>query len=133
LASKYLSLPMVSSLAAQLAKGASINTQFLVDRTKRKYAESFLFTGKEAEQYDLESIHALAVNGFAQLLALEPSFSQFQELISESSRNLDRTLLGKQENAELNGKLRLAILQLGPFLLETPTAKFLEWLVRRYR
>jgi hypothetical protein len=124
---------MVSSLAAQLAKGASANAQFLVDRTKRKYAQSFLFTGKEADQYDLDSIHALAVNGFAQLVSLEPSLAQFEELISEENKTLDRTLLNKEEDAELSAKLRLALLKLGSFLLETPTAKFLEWLVRRYR
>ena len=136
-ASKFISsllvALMVSSLAAQLAKGASVNAQFLVDRSKRKHVESFLFTGKEADQYDSDSVLALAVNGFTQLVSLEPSLAQFQDLVSESSRTLDRTLLGKQENAELSAKLRLALLHLGSHLLETPTAKFLEWLVRRFR
>ena len=124
---------MVSSLAAQLAKGASVNAHLLVDRTKRKYAQSYLFTGKEAEQYDLDSIHALALNGFSQLVSLEPSFSQFEELVDDRSRTLDRTLLRREDDNELSAKLRLVLLRLGPFLVETPTAKFLEWLVRRYR
>ncbi|KAJ7836801.1 hypothetical protein B0H14DRAFT_1119928 [Mycena olivaceomarginata] len=40
---------MVSSLAAQLAKGASLNTTLLVYRSHRKAAESYLFTGCEAD------------------------------------------------------------------------------------
>ena len=55
---------MTSSLAAQLAANASLNANLLVDRSKRKPTQSYLFTGRDADNYDLDSIHALAVNGF---------------------------------------------------------------------
>ncbi|KAJ7740997.1 hypothetical protein B0H14DRAFT_3515417 [Mycena olivaceomarginata] len=108
---------MVSSLAAQLAKGASLNTTLLVDRSRRKAAESYLFTGREADQHDLESIHALGVNGFLQLTTLNPAFREFE---AEAITQLD---LG------ISGFLSL----LGPYVMEAPTGKVLEWLVRRFR
>jgi len=46
----------MSSLAAQLAQTASQSAALLVGRSRQKSAESYLFTGREADQHDLESI-----------------------------------------------------------------------------
>ncbi|KAJ7306649.1 hypothetical protein DFH08DRAFT_515974 [Mycena albidolilacea] len=40
---------MVLSLAAQFAKGASLNTTLLFSSSRRKAGESYLFTGREAD------------------------------------------------------------------------------------
>ena len=61
---------MSSSLAAQLAQSASLNSTQLLERTRRKPTESYLFSGKDANQHDLESLHALASSAFAQLKTL---------------------------------------------------------------
>jgi U3 small nucleolar RNA-associated protein 10 len=125
---------MTSVLAAQLAHSASLNSALLVDRSRRKAVESYLFTGREADAHDLESIHALASNALIQLSVLNSSLTQFEShLFSDSVKGLDRTLLGVQANAELDRNIEGFLAMLGPYLLESPTGKVLEWLVRRFR
>ncbi|KDQ54552.1 hypothetical protein JAAARDRAFT_135194 [Jaapia argillacea MUCL 33604] len=125
---------MVSSLAAQLSQGASLNLQLLVDRSKRKPTESYLFTGREADHHDLESIHALANNGFIQLRSLQPSIAGFENaLFSDAAKSIDRTLLDAGAMEELDGNVGGLLRCLGMNLMEAPTGKVLEWLVRRFR
>ncbi|KAF8630264.1 hypothetical protein AX17_005450 [Amanita inopinata Kibby_2008] len=124
----------MTSLAAQLTKNASLNSAILVDRSRRKPRESYLFTGKEAEHHDLESLHALGLNGLIQLSALNPALREFEgELFSEHAKSTDRTLLSAEVNAELDKTIAACLSLLGPYLLESPTNKVLEWLVRRFR
>jgi U3 small nucleolar RNA-associated protein 10 len=125
---------MPSSLAAQLAQGASLNAPFLVDRSKRKSVESYLFTGRDAAQHDLDTIHALAVNGLLQLRSLDRRLGAFEDsLLSSAGRDTDRTLKTAEENARLDATIEEFLMLLGPFILEAPTGKILEWLVRRFR
>ena len=124
----------MSSLAAQLTKNASLNTTLLVDRSRRKHAESYLFTGRDADQHDLDSIHALGVNGLLQLASLNPSLQQFEEkLFSDHAKSTDRTLLPSEANADLDTSIVACLSLLGPYLMETPTGKVIEWLIRRFR
>ncbi|KAG6857013.1 hypothetical protein H0H87_010685 [Tephrocybe sp. NHM501043] len=124
----------MSSLAAQLAQNASLNTALLVDRSRRKAAESYLFTGREADQHDLESIHALGVNGLLQLALLNPLLRNYEDqLFSDYAKATDRTLLSVESNAELDAGLAAFLALLGPYVMEAPTGKVLEWLVRRFR
>ncbi|EPQ56067.1 hypothetical protein GLOTRDRAFT_129071 [Gloeophyllum trabeum ATCC 11539] len=125
---------MVSSLAAQLAQGASLNTSLLVDRSKRKWAESYLFTGREADQHDLDSIHALGVSGFIRLKTLNPALNAYEDaLFSDATKGLDRTLLNVTANAELDKNIAGCLRLLGPYLMDAPTGRVIEWLVRRFR
>ena len=125
---------MTSSLATQLAQGASLNSALLVDRSKRKYAESYLFTGKEADHHDLYSVHALALNGFTQLCSVNPILGTFEQaLLSDAARSIDRTLLVKEKAEELSLTIGRFLRLLGPHLLDAPSGKILEWLVRRFR
>ncbi|KAH9989552.1 hypothetical protein BJV77DRAFT_1069406 [Russula vinacea] len=105
---------MPSSLATQLAQTASLNSALLVDRARRKPTQSYLFTGREADKHDLESIHAFALNAFIQLRQWNPAIQKYESaLFSDAAKGLDRTLL--------------------PDLTELPTGRLLEWLVRRFR
>lgn len=125
---------MPSSLAAQLAQTSSLNSSLLVDRSRRTPTESYLFTGREADQHDLDSLHALASNAFLQLRQLNPSFrTYYDSLFSDAARSIDRTLLGGDEAKELNGSIARFLPLLGPWLMEAPSGKVLEWLVRRFR
>ncbi|ESK96722.1 u3 small nucleolar RNA-associated protein 10 [Moniliophthora roreri MCA 2997] len=125
---------MVSSLAAQLAQNASLNSSLLVDRSRRKQTESYLFTGKDADQYDLDSLYALAVNGFLQLVSLNPTLGTYEDaLFSHSAKSTDRTLLTAEANSELDASISSFLQALGPYLMEAPTGKVIEWLVRRFR
>jgi len=122
------------TLAAQLAQNASLNASLLVDRSRRKPTTSYLFTGKDADELDLESIYALSVNSLLGLSSVEPKLRKFEDdLFSEQAKETDRTLLTKERIAELDERIEELLWALGPYLMEPPTAKILEWLVRRFR
>ncbi|KAF9468309.1 hypothetical protein BDZ94DRAFT_1246474 [Collybia nuda] len=124
----------MSSLAAQLAQNASLNTVLLVDRSRRKAGESYLFTGREADQHDLESIHALGINGLLQLASLNAAFREIEDpLFSEHAKTTDRTLLSAETNTDLDKSIATCLALLGPYLMEIPSGKVIEWLVRRFR
>ena len=124
----------MTSLAVQLAQNASLNKALLVDRSRRKPRESYLFTGKEADNHDLDSLHALGINGLIQLSSLNPQLRTFEDsLFSDQARSTDRTLLSTELNEQLNKNIAAFLPLLGPYLLESPSNKVLEWLVRRFR
>ena len=124
----------MSSLAAQLAQGASLNSSLLVDRSRRKATESYLFTGRDTDLHDLDSIHALGNNGLLQLALVDPIFRTYEgALFSDAARETDRTLLPTQAIHELDKSIASLLARLGPYLLDAPTGKVIEWLVRRFR
>jgi U3 small nucleolar RNA-associated protein 10 len=125
---------MSSSLAAQLAQATSLNAAILVDRTRRKATQSYLFTGREADKHDLESIHALGLNAFIQLCQWNPAIQSYENaLFSDAAKALDRTLLPVIEAKELDRNISSFLPFLGKDLTEMPTGRVLEWLVRRFR
>lgn len=125
---------MSSSLAKQLAAGASLNSASLIDRSRRKPTPSYLFTLREADQHDLESIYALGVNGFHRLKHIEGRLLGFEDtLFSSSAKATDRTLQTSEANAKLDATIGAFLPLLGPYLLESPTTNVIEWLVRRFR
>ncbi|KAF8154101.1 hypothetical protein B0H34DRAFT_800000 [Crassisporium funariophilum] len=124
----------MSSLAAQLAQNASLNTALLVDRSRRKPVSSYLFTGREADQHDLQAIHALGVNSLLHLASVNPALEKYEHaLFSDQAKATDRTLLPADASDELDKSIEEFLLLLGPYLMEAPTGKILEWLVRRFR
>ncbi|KAL0952425.1 hypothetical protein HGRIS_006698 [Hohenbuehelia grisea] len=125
---------MVSALAAQLAQSSSLNTNLLSEKNRHKATESYLFTGRDADQHDLETIYSLADNGLRQLLYLEPGLNRCRRILfSESSKTFDRTLQTVEQNARLDESIGLCLRLLGPHLMEAPAGKLIEWLVRRFR
>ena len=78
---------MASSLAAQLSQTASLNASLFVDRSRRKPTQSYLFTGHEADQHDLDSIHALGSNGLMQLAILNVSLGKFEDTLFSDAAN----------------------------------------------
>ncbi|KIJ18295.1 hypothetical protein PAXINDRAFT_97715, partial [Paxillus involutus ATCC 200175] len=140
---------MPSALATQLATSASLNASFLQDRSKKRQTESYLFTAKDSDLHDLDSIHALAMTAFSQLCTLSPAFSSrnvkagddgmplavdFEHnLFSDAAKGMDRTLQTKEVDANLDRNINAFLALLGPWLMEVPTSKVLEWLIRRFR
>lgn len=125
---------MPSSLATQLAQSVSLNSAILVDRARRKPTRSYLFTEREADKHDLESIHALALNAFIQLRRWNPALQSYENsLFSDAAKGIDRTLLPLEEAKELDRKISGFLPLLGNDLMEMPTGRVLEWLVRRFR
>lgn len=122
------------SLAEQLAKNASLNANLFAERTKRKPTVSYLFTGRDADQYDLETIFALGQNAYLQLCSMQSALEVYEDaLFSDKAKATDRTLLPGDEAAELDRSIEGFMAMLGPYLMEAPTGKVLEWLVRRFR
>lgn len=125
---------MPSSLAAQLAQTASLNSALLVDRARRKPTQSYLFTRHEADKHDLDSIHAVALNAFIQLRQWNTAIPRYESaLFSDAAKGLDRTLLPADEAKDLDGNISAFLPLLGKDLMEMPTGRVLEWLVRRFR
>jgi U3 small nucleolar RNA-associated protein 10 len=125
---------MVSSLESQLAQGSSLNAVLLADPSRRASTESYLLTGREADHHDLDSIHALAASAFLQLRQLNAAFGSYENsLFSDTAKGVDRTLLSREAVTALNKDLAEFLPLLGPYLMEIPTGKVLEWLVRRFR
>ena len=124
----------MSSLASQLAQNASLNSALLVDRSRRKQLSSYLFTGREADQQYLGAIHALGVNALVHLSSVEPALAKYEDILfSDLAKSTDRTLLSVNASRELDKSIEEFLLQLGPYLMETPSSSILEWLVRRFR
>lgn len=140
---------MPSALAVQLAASTSLNASLLQDRSKKRQTESYLFTGRDTDLHDLDAIYALASTAFSHLRSLSPVFASKtfkvgvdgsslavdfeQALFSDAARALDRTLQTSEFNANLDRNINAFLALLGPWLMEAPTSKTLEWLVRRFR
>ncbi|KAH7908681.1 hypothetical protein BJ138DRAFT_1128268 [Hygrophoropsis aurantiaca] len=141
---------MPSALSNQLAVSASLNSSLLLDHTrKKKQTASYLFSGREVDAHDLDSIHAIASNAFTHLRTISPSISSKiidvgtegtsvtvdfeQSLFSDSARVMDRTMQSKDVTLLLDRTLGVFLRLLGPCLLQAPTGKVLEWLVKRFR
>ncbi|PCH43122.1 hypothetical protein WOLCODRAFT_121527 [Wolfiporia cocos MD-104 SS10] len=125
---------MVSSLAAQLAQSASLNAALLGENSRRKALQSYLFSTKDARQHDLDAIHALGYNAFLQFSSLEPAFGHYEKaLFSTAAKNTDRTLQPADASAQLDQRLSSFLPLLGPYLMDAPAGKVIEWLVRRFR
>jgi hypothetical protein len=119
---------MVSSLVAQLATNSSLNLGV------RKPGQSYLFTGRDAYKHDLDSIHPLAVNALLQLASLNPVLRSYKNvLFSDAVKGLDRTMLSGEANVELDRNIAAFLPLLGPYLMDGPSGKVIEWLVRRFR
>jgi len=54
-------------------------------------------------------------------------------LFSDAVKDVDRTLLSKDKNDELDRNLKDLLRLLGPWLMEGMVGKILEWLIRRFR
>lgn len=125
---------MPSAFATQLAQTASLNAAALSTSKRKPLTQSYLFTAKEASNQDLDSIFAIASNGFLQLRTVVPKLGDLEDaLFSEKAKVTDRTLLSQDVAEVLNARISDALKLLGPHIMEAPTGKILEWLVRRFR
>lgn len=121
---------MATSLAEQLQRLKTPQTQLLIDRKKRP---SILFDEKEAAEKDRETIFDIGYSGFQDLVKLNPSFLQFESsLFDKNARDLQRAVENKEVNEQLNDVLKKFMIHLSPYLLLQPSHKCLEWLIRRF-
>ena len=56
-----------------------------------------------------------------------------ETLFGESSLSRDRTMLGKEENAQIDRLIEIWLTRMAGLLLDRNVSKCIEWLVRRFR
>ncbi|CAN7010076.1 unnamed protein product [Brassica rapa subsp. trilocularis] len=125
---------MSSSLASQLQAIKSI-VQADTEPSKRPYTRpSILFSPKEAADFDIESIHELGLKGLEVLGNKDERFKNFaNDLFSHKSREIDRELLSKEENAKIDASISSYLRLLSGYLQFRASLETLEYLIRRYK
>ncbi|TPX31290.1 hypothetical protein SmJEL517_g05324 [Synchytrium microbalum] len=82
---------------------------------------------------DRDTLHALALQALQELTLKDQRFQAYElTLFSDAVKNLDRTLLTRQENDLLDASISGLLQLLSKYFLEASAAPVLEWLVRRF-
>ncbi|XP_010464227.1 PREDICTED: uncharacterized protein At3g06530 isoform X2 [Camelina sativa] len=125
---------MSSTMESQLqALKSVIKTQ--TEPSKRPFTRpSILFSPKEAADFDIESIFELGLKGLEVLGNKDERFKNYMnDLFSHKSREIDRELLGKEENARIDASISSYLRLLSGYLQFRASLETLEYLIRRYK
>ncbi|CAL5366770.1 unnamed protein product [Camellia sinensis] len=125
---------MATSIASQLlAIKSLIKTDS--EPQKRPFTRpSILFDSKEAADIDLETILSISLSGLEVLISMDERFRDHKnDLFSHKSRELDRELVGIEENNRINSSISSYLRLLSGFFQLPSALKTLEYLIRRYK
>ncbi|XP_037076365.1 U3 small nucleolar RNA-associated protein 10-like [Pollicipes pollicipes] len=121
---------MATSLARQLERLAAPQSALVVHKKSRP---SLLFDKREAALLDRDTVFSIGLDGFEDLLNLNPAFVKYQEtLFSENAKTMERAVQTKEVNDQLDEVLEEFLCLACPYFLLKPTQKALEWLVYRF-
>ncbi|XP_020886771.1 uncharacterized protein At3g06530 isoform X1 [Arabidopsis lyrata subsp. lyrata] len=125
---------MSSSIVSQLQALKSV-LQADTEPSKRPFTRpSILFSPKEAADFDIESIYELGLKGLEVLGNKDERFKNYMnDLFSHKSREVDRELLGKEENARIDASISSYLRLLSGYLQFRASLETLEYLIRRYK
>ncbi|CAH8356699.1 unnamed protein product [Eruca vesicaria subsp. sativa] len=125
----------MSSLLASQLQAIKAVVQADTEPSKRPYTRpSILFSPKEAADFDIESIYELGLKGLEVLGNKDERFKNFiSDLFSHKSREIDRELLGKEENARIDSSISSYLRLLSGYLQFRASLETLEYLIRRYK
>ena len=103
-------------------------------RFKDNERPSMVFNFRVAASYSVIQIKEMALEGFANFCAKQPSFSRFKALIfdNDAYENLDREKLTKTDNDSLSDELNSVLLALSQNLNNMDALKILEYLLRNF-
>ncbi|XP_043702690.1 uncharacterized protein At3g06530-like [Telopea speciosissima] len=125
---------MATSIASQLQ---AIKSYIKADAepTKRPFTRpSIIFNPKEAADIDLDTLFSIALSGLEVLISTDERFSSYKnDLFSHKSRELDRELMGVEENKRINSSISSFLRLLSGHLQLHSALKTLEYLIRRYK
>lgn len=125
---------MATSITSQLQ---AIKSLVLADEEplKRPFARpSILFNPKEAADIDIDTILNIALSGLEVLTSVDGRFRNYKnDLFSHKSKDLDRELMGIEENNKINATIGSYLRLLSGHLQLPASLKTLEYLIRRYR
>ncbi|KAL3650395.1 hypothetical protein CASFOL_006798 [Castilleja foliolosa] len=95
---------------------------------------SILFDAKTAADIDLDTILNIALTGLQVLIEMEERFNNYKnDLFSYQSKELDRELVGQDENNRINASISSYLRLLSGYLEHHAALKTLEYLIRRYK
>ncbi|ONI24972.1 hypothetical protein PRUPE_2G273000 [Prunus persica] len=126
---------MATSIASQLEAIKSVIQADTEPSVKRPFTRpSILFDAKEAADIDIDTIFSIALQGLDVLVITDERFRIYKnDLFSQKSRELDRELMGIEENNGINVSIS-SYLRLLSGHFELPSSiKTLEYLIRRYK
>lgn len=125
---------MATSIASQLQ---AIKSLVLADEEplKRPFTRpSILFNPKEAADIDTDTILNIALSGLEVLTSVDGRFRNYKnDLFSHKSKDLDRELMGIEENNKINATISSYLRLLSGHLELPASLKTLEYLIRRYK
>lgn len=125
---------MASSIASQLQ---AIKSLVLADEEplKRPFTRpSILFNPKEAADIDIDTILNIALSGLEVLTSVDGRFRNYKnDLFSYKSKDLDRELMGIEENNKINATISSYLRLLSGHLQLPASLKTVEYLIRRYK
>ncbi|XP_059305011.1 uncharacterized protein At3g06530 isoform X3 [Lycium ferocissimum] len=122
---------MATSLVAQLQRLAVPDTE---PRKRPFIRPSILFDPKEAADIELDTLLNIALSGLEVLTSKEERFNKYKnDLFSYGSRELDRDLMGIEENKRINASIYSYLQLLSGYFELTAALKTLEYLIRRYK
>ncbi|KAI9160506.1 hypothetical protein LWI28_008767 [Acer negundo] len=125
---------MATSIASQLQAIKSF-VQADEEPLKRPFTRpSVLFNPKEAADIDLDTILNIALSGLEVLASVDERFRNYKhDLFSHKSKDLDRELMGIEENDKINASISSYLQLLSGHLQLPASLKTLEYLIRRYK
>ncbi|XP_022736221.1 uncharacterized protein At3g06530 isoform X4 [Durio zibethinus] len=125
---------MGSSIASQLQAIKSF-IQADSEPQKRPFTRpSILFNPKEAADIDIDTILNIAWSGLEVLGGVDERFRDYKNyLFSHRSKELDRELMGVDDNNQINASVSSYLRLLSGHLQLPASLKTLEYLIRRYK
>ncbi|KAL8520276.1 hypothetical protein ACS0TY_010994 [Phlomoides rotata] len=126
-----------TSISSQLqALKTAVNASADPEPGKRRplTRPSIIFEGKVAADIDLDTILDIALSGLEVLINTEERFRNYKnDLFSYQSKELDRELVGQEENKRINASISSYLRLLSGYLESHSALKTLEYLIRRYK
>ncbi|XP_043245889.1 HEAT repeat-containing protein 1-like [Amphibalanus amphitrite] len=121
---------MATALGRQLARLTAPQTALVIHKKARP---SLLFDKREAALLDRETIFSIGVDGFEDLVNLNPDFIKFQDtLFSENAKTMERAIQTQDVNDKLDQVIDEFLCLLCPYFLLKPAQKAMEWLIYRF-
>lgn len=123
--------PKMTSLERQLKRLKTPQTEAF---RQQKYKPSFLYEKKEAAAIDFDTHLRIANKGFKKLLKLNPALEKFQYLFDKQSKDIERTILQKDENDQLSDSIRKYMHNsIVPYFMLNDCHETLEFLIYKYQ
>uniref|UniRef100_A0A2N9G8U6 Uncharacterized protein n=1 Tax=Fagus sylvatica TaxID=28930 RepID=A0A2N9G8U6_FAGSY len=125
---------MSTSLAAQLQAIKSFLPAESESHKRPFTRPSILFDPKQAADTDVDTILAIALQGLEVLIGTDERFRNYKnDLFSHKSIELDRDLLGIDENNRINATIGSYLRLLSGYFQLPSSLRTLEYLIRRYK